>query len=438
MLFKEHGYSLYLVGGAVRDYVLGKENHDYDFTTDAEPNEIKKIFKRTIDTGIKHGTVTIRYKGEGYEVTTFRSEGEYHDGRHPDSVKFIKSLEEDLKRRDFTINALAADLFTGEIIDLHNGLDDLNAKTIRAIGNPIERFSEDALRMLRACRFASKLGFDIDKNTLDAMKKLHENVKAVSAERIKEELFRLIDGTNPRKGIEAMRLTYLLDDILPELFKCYGVAQDGYHNEDVYEHQLLALERCQEMNYPIEVKVAALLHDIGKVDTKKEGKNHFTYYGHEKLSAKLAYNILKRLKASNQEIEDITHLILNHMFSYTHDWTDSAVRRFISRIGIDYLDRLFMLRDADLKATTGQCPDSTKELEELKQRINKELEERNAITLKDLAINGNDLIALGFQKDKRLGNTLNILLDKVIDDPKLNTKDDLLAIAQSLFQDQEK
>jgi len=433
-IFKERGFSLYLVGGAVRDYLLGKQNHDYDFTTDAEPTDIKQIFKRTIDTGIKHGTVTVLYKGGSYEITTFRTEGEYKDKRHPDSVCFVKSLEEDLKRRDFTINALASDLFTGELIDYNNGLSDLSMHIIRAIGNPLDRFREDALRMLRACRFSSKLDFDIEQKTLDAIKQLHENVKAVSAERIKEEFFKLIDGIAPRKGLEAMRTTGLMHDIIPELSKCYGVEQNGFHNEDVYEHQILALERCQEKGYPIEVKVAALLHDIGKPETKKEGKEHFTYYGHDLLSAKLTISILRRLKASNQEIEDISHLIEMHMFSYTSEWSDSAIRRFIKRVGTKYIDRLFMLRDADIYATTGPCPDSSKELLELKKRIKKELEEKNAISLKDLAINGNDLLKLGL-KGKDIGATLSKLLDIVIDEPKLNAKEKLLSIANDLSLD---
>lgn len=434
-IFKENNFSLYLVGGAVRDYVLGNKNHDYDFTTDAEPLDVKKIFKRTIDTGIKHGTVTVLFKGSSYEITTFRTEGDYNDRRHPDRVTFVKSLEEDLKRRDFTINALAANLFTGEIIDCHNGIDDLKKRIIRAIGNPQERFTEDALRMLRACRFSSKLDFDIEENTLDAIKKLHSSVNAVSSERIKEEIFKLIDGKSPRKGIGAMRMTGLLDDILPELSRCCNVEQGGYHNEDVYEHQILALEYCERKRYPIEVKIAALLHDIGKPDTQQKGDERFTFYGHESVSASLTYSVLKRLKASNKEIEDITHLIKNHMFSYTPDWTDSAIRRFIKRVGVDYLDRLFMLRDADINAMTGISPDSFESLDEMKTRINKELDAKNAISLKDLDINGNDLIQLGIPKGKEMGAILNTLLDRVIDNPELNTNKKLKDIAISLAQD---
>lgn len=436
-IFKDNGFSLYLVGGAVRDYILGKQNHDYDFTTDAEPDEVKKMFRRTIDTGIKHGTVTVLYKGESFEITTFRTEGNYHDGRHPDNVYFVKSLEEDLKRRDFTINAIVADLFTGEILDYHNGLGDIENKLIRAIGDPTERFTEDALRMLRACRFSSKLGFDIEEETLSAISKLHENVKAVSAERIKEELFKLIDGANPRKGLEAMRKSGLMAAIIPELSRCYGVEQDGYHNEDVYEHLVLALERCQQMNYPIEVKVSALLHDIGKPETKKEGKEHFTYYGHEIVSARLSENILSRLKASNQEKQDITTLVKNHMFSYTRNWSDAAIRRFINRVGTEYLARLFMLRDADSIATTGPCPDSSEEIKEFKERIAKELNSTNAKTLKELKINGTNLIEMGIPKGKQIGTILSKLLEMVIENPYLNEYKKLKELALLLSQDLE-
>lgn len=430
-IFKQNGYSLFLVGGAVRDYVLGRKNHDYDFTTDAEPNEVKEMFKRTIDTGIKHGTVTVLFKGSSYEITTFRTEGNYTDNRHPDCVKFVKNLDEDLKRRDFTINALAADLFTGEIIDQHNGLDDLDKKKIRAIGNPVERFSEDALRMLRACRFSSKLDFDIEQSTLDAIAKLHKNVLDVSAERINEEFFKLIDGTNPIKALEYMRSTGLMETLFPEIHNTIGVEQGGFHNEDVYTHLLLALKRANEMDYPLEVKMAALLHDVGKPSTRAEGKDRYTFYSHEIASEKIVLEILTRLKASNKEKEDISHLVREHMFSYTPDWSDAAIRRFINRVGVDYLDRLYMLRDADFAATTGDCPDSSERLEELKRRISKELNQNNAKSIKDLKINGNDLMQLGIPKGKEIGKTLSYLLERVIEQPELNTKERLASLVRS-------
>lgn len=430
-IFKDHGFTLYLVGGAVRDYILGKQNHDYDFTTDAEPMEVKRMFRRTIDTGIKHGTVTVLYKGGSYEITTFRTEGDYTDSRHPDSVKFVRNLDEDLKRRDFTINALVADMFTGEIIDRHEGLEDLKQGIIRAIGVPEERFKEDALRMMRAARFSSKLGFRIEEETLKAMEKLHENISAVSEERIHEELFRLIDSPNPRMGLEAMRTTGLLDKVLPELSACYTCTQDGYHQETVYEHQLLALERATSKGYPLTVKVAALFHDLGKVKTKREGDGHFTYYGHELVSEKLVLAILSRLKSSNQEKDDVAKLVREHMFAYTSDWSDGAVRRFMTRVGIDYLDQLFMLRDCDKAGTTGPLPDDSASEQELKARIQKEIEKNSALSLKDLKVNGKDLMNV-VPKGPLMGKVLNTLLDKVLEDPSLNEKENLLALAEEL------
>lgn len=431
-IFQQNGFSLYLVGGAVRDYVLGLENHDYDFTTDAEPMEVKKMFRKTIDTGIKHGTVTVLFKGGSYEITTFRTEGEYHDGRHPDKVSFVRNLDEDLKRRDFTINALAADLRSGTIIDKHNGLEDIKKGVVRAIGIPEERFTEDALRMLRACRFSAKLGFEVEKDTKAAIEKLKENVKLVSAERIKEELFRLIDAPYPRMGLETMRETGLMDIVLPELADLYGLEQGGFHKEDAYEHSLLALERARDKSYPIEVKVAALLHDIGKKATRKEGESRYTFYGHESISEKLSTKILDRLKCSNNEKKIILRLIREHMFSYTRDWTDGAVRRFINRVGINSIDRLYMLRDCDNEATTGEKPDNSELQNELRERIRLELERNSALTLKDLKITGDDLLSIGIEKGPSIGRILNQLLELVIDNPELNEKEKLSSIAREL------
>ena len=431
-IFEKNGFSLYLVGGAVRDYVLGLDNHDYDFTTDAEPLEVKKMFKKTIDTGIKHGTVTVLFKGGSYEITTFRTEGEYHDGRHPEKVSFVRNLDEDLKRRDFTINALAADLRSGTIIDQHEGLADIKNGVVRAIGIAEERFTEDALRMLRACRFSSKLGFEVEESTKMAISKLKENVKLVSSERIKDELFRLIDSPHPRMGLETMRETGLMDIILPELSALYGLEQGGFHKEDAYEHSILALERARDMKYPIEVKVSALLHDIGKKQTRREGETRYTFYGHEGVSERMTLGILERLKASNNEKKIILRLIREHMFSYTPEWTDGAVRRFINRVGINSLDRLYMLRDCDNAATTGEKPDNSHLEKELRTRINSELERNTALTLKDLKIKGDDLIKLGIEKGPSIGKILNQLLEMVIDNPELNEKEKLSSIAREL------
>ena len=435
-IFIDNGYSLYLVGGAVRDFLLRKENHDYDFTTDAEPEDVKRMFRRTIDTGIKHGTVTVIFRSRHFEVTTFRADGQYSDSRHPESVTFVKNLGEDLKRRDFTINAMAASLPDGEIIDLNDGKKDLRKKLIRAIGEPRERFQEDALRMMRACRFSAQLGFDIEEKTLSAMTALSKTIGNISAERIKEELFKLIVGKYPRKGLEAMRITGLMQEILPELSRTYGFEQGGMHTEDLYEHLVTALEEAEGHDYPAEVRLAALFHDIGKVDTREKGtEREYTFYGHDEKSAELVDRIFRRLKTSNEERENVAHLIRNHMFSYTPDWSDSAVRRFIRRVGLDNINPLFQLRVCDALATKGHKADPTMLLS-FADRINAELDKENALTLKDLRIDGSKLQKLGIPKGPIIGKILNELLEEVIDNPELNNEEYLKERSLSLFRGQ--
>lgn len=431
-VFSGHGYKIYLVGGAVRDHLLGISNHDYDFTTDAEPQEVKAMFKRTIDTGIKHGTVTVMFKGGKYEITTFRSESGYFDMRHPEKVEFIKSLEEDLMRRDFTINAFAADLCTGEIIDLHEGIKDLKLHLIRAIGNPEERFNEDALRMMRACRFSAKLGFEIEKGTFEAMRKLKGNIASVSAERIKEELFSLISSPHPQYGLEAMRESGLMEIIIPELYSCCNVEQKGVHSDDVYTHSVKTLMWAQKNGHKTEVRIAALFHDIGKPATRKEGESRsYTFYNHEKVSAELWRNICARLKTGNDERDKVAHLIENHMFNYDPSWSDAAIRRFMKRIGPENLDDLIDLRMDDAMAISGSFNPSL--LLSLLDRIGIEKEKQSAISLKDLKINGRDLIEEKIiPPSKKMGRILELLLDEVVETPSLNRREYLLERARVL------
>ena len=435
-IFRANGYSLYLVGGAVRDYILGKENNDYDFTTDAEPNDIKAMFRRTIDTGIKHGTVTVIFHRKHYEITTFRVDGDYSDSRHPETVEFVKSLEEDLSRRDFTINAFAAELPEGRIIDMHDGMHDLKKKVLRAIGDPVKRFEEDALRMMRGCRFSAQLGFSIERETENAMDKLSGTIGKVSAERIREELFRLIGSEYPRMGLEAMRRTGLMEEILPELSATFGFEQGGLHAETLYEHLLLALEWSANHGYPMTVRLASLFHDIGKTAVRAPGKDRmWTFYGHEEASAEMVDAIFRRLKTSNEERESVMHLVRNHMFSYTPDWRGSAVRRFIRRVGIENIDPLFELRIADMNATLGHAPDISN-LYAFAARINEELDKNSALSIRDLDINGTRLIQLGIKPGPEIGRILSALLDEVIEDPSLNNKDYLEKRAISLSRSQ--
>ena len=428
--FSDSGHKLYIVGGAVRDFLLGRENHDYDFTTDATPEEVTALFpSSTIPTGIKHGTVTVLYRKEAYEITTFRTEGAYSDGRHPDSVSFVRDLAEDLSRRDFTVNAFAASTEDGTIIDLHGGLDDLKKKTIRAIGEPKDRFDEDALRMLRAVRFAAKLGFEIEEKTFEAVKKDAERITLISKERIREEFFRLIDSPEPARGLELLRTSGLLKYILPELEAAYGFEQLGLHSDDVYHHTLKALEEAKRLGYPLSVKLAVLFHDLGKVEARRgDGESGYTFYGHENISEKIAERTLKTLKCSTEEIRKTCSLVRNHMFAYTPEWSDSAVRRFIIRVRLNDIPELFDVRRSDALSMDPKADFTL--LNSFEQRIETEVEKQSAMTLRDLAVNGNDLKNEKIAEGKKLGQVLNYLLDEVIEDPSLNERDKLINLAR--------
>ncbi|AEV28344.1 putative domain HDIG-containing protein [Sphaerochaeta pleomorpha str. Grapes] len=427
--FKDAGFSLYIVGGAIRDYLLGIENDDFDFTTDAEPTEVISLFHHVIPTGIAHGTVTVIFEKQKFEVTTFRSDGSYVDGRHPESVTFIRNLEEDLKRRDFTINAFAADCSTGEIIDLHDGRKDLKNQCIRAIGDPQLRFKEDALRIFRGCRLASKLNFSIEKETLEAMRDLKDNLLLVSMERIRDELFKMVESNQPIIGLTYLKQTSILTLLFPALAKGEGIEQGGMHHQDILSHNFSSCQAAADMHFPLEVRLAALFHDIGKSTTiaNKNGVN--TFYQHEIVGQKETKKIMSHLKASNEQINTVSLLVREHMFSYKEDWTDSAVRRFINRVGLAYIPLLFQLRLADQKAIHDSI-DITM-VSELDGRIQKILSAHDALSIRDLAINGNDLMQAGIPKGPRIGQLLNLLLETVLDDPKQNKKEQLLAIAES-------
>jgi len=433
-IFITNNFHLYLVGGAVRDYLLNIDNNDYDFTTDATPEEIIAMFPRsTIPTGIKHGTVTVVFKKQMFEITTFRSETDYLDKRHPSKVEFVRDLSTDLERRDFTINALAVDLNTGEIIDQHEGLTDLNYHIIKAIGKAEERFDEDGLRLLRACRFAAKLNFTIEKNTLKAMKDKCENIKPISEERIHEELFKLLCSKYPKTGLELLYQTGLLAIILPEFIPTVGMEQKGFHKYDVWTHTLLATQASADNDFNDYVRIASFFHDVGKGVTRAlSDTGVYTFYNHEIEGEKLTKLILKRLKSSNEEIKVISHLVRHHMFNYTTDWSDSAVRRFINRVGLEYIPLLFQLRIADQIAIAGK-PDFTS-LEELEARIERIKQEQCALTLSALKLDGNQLIALGIPKGKLIGQILNYLLEQVIEDPSLNESDKLTTLALSYYK----
>lgn len=429
-VFQKAGFSLYLVGGSVRDWLLHLPNDDYDFCTDALPSEVRSLFRHVIPTGIEHGTVTVLYKSGSYEVTTFRTEEGYSDMRHPDEVTFVRSLEEDLKRRDFTINAFAVNCVEGKIIDLHDGYLDLKARTIRAIGNPHERFQEDALRIMRALRFASRLDFDIEEQTFLSMEELAPNLLKVSKERIHEELCKLLMTDHPSKGLSLMVSSGVMDILFPTLSKGKEVLQNGMHHDTVLEHCIACAQAAANHHYPLFVRLAALFHDIGKSDTVVYREDANTYYGHDKKGAEMTEDILRGLKASNEEISIVSLLVREHMFRYTHEWSDGAVRRFINRVGKTEIEDLFRLRFADEESTSGRA--SYESIRELDERIKKVYAQSDALSLKDLAVHGNDLMEIGI-KGPLLGKTLTYLLDVVIDDPLQNEKGKLIALARDYF-----
>lgn len=445
-IFVQHGYKAYLVGGAVRDMLMGKEPHDWDVTTDATPEQVMSIFRKVIPTGIAHGTVTVLFMKNEIEVTTFRTESDYSDGRHPDKVEYTGNIEEDLSRRDFTINAIASYLGDGTITDPFHGRDDIKRKIIRTVGNPLERFSEDGLRPVRAVRFSAQLGFEIERETLKAISEpeILKKTSGISLERFRDELLKLMKAEKPSAGLKLMEESGILDIFIPELKKCRGCIQGdfrGYHQFDVLDHLFYACDGAPASKQ--NVRLAALFHDIGKPDVKRviptpQGEQ-FTFYNHEAKSQQITKEILFRLKFSNAEISNICHLVVNHMFNYTQDWTDAAVRRFLAKIHEENLEDLYDLRLADIYGMNnapvrGQDSRTIALLNELKDRISKETEKNSVLSLKQLAVNGKDLMKNGISAGKDLGFVLNQLLETVLEDPSQNEKEQLIKIALNIYK----
>lgn len=418
------GHSAYVVGGAVRDSLLGRKSTDWDVTTSATPEQVRAAFDHTIPTGAEHGTVTVVLDGGKIEVTTMRAEGDYVDGRHPYSVCFIHDIEADLARRDFTINAIAYDPIDDRLVDPFGGSADLQSQVVRAVGTPEDRFREDHLRILRAIRIASVLRFQIESATLCAIARCSSMIAKVSAERIRDELDKLMESEKPSAGIELMRTTGLLGHIIPELLEGYGVEQNRYHAYTVYEHNI---RTADEVSGDVGLRLAALLHDVGKPSVKQG--EHF--YGHEKTGGRIARRVLSRLRYPGRVVDRVAHLVEQHMFRYEPNWSDAAVRRFIMRVGVKHLDDIFELRRAD-RAGSNREPDPG--LDELRRRVDQILSRGAFLTLRDLAIDGNDVKALiGSDVPRRvIGVILARLLDEVIEEPSLNDRQKLLKRASDL------
>ncbi|MCX8123641.1 MAG: CCA tRNA nucleotidyltransferase [Spirochaetes bacterium] len=429
---QDRGYECYLIGGSVRDLILGLPVYDYDFATNAYPEEVMKLFKRVVPTGIKHGTVTVCMRHAQYEITTYRADGKYTDGRHPDLVMFSKTLKEDVERRDFTINGLAYDVINHQIIDYVGGMEDIDKRIIRTIGNPLQRFSEDGLRPYRACRLAAKLHCSIHKDTLEAIPQVLEIAKKISVERVRDEIKKMLEADKPSEGFEYLRVTGLLNLCMPELAEGFGMQQNKYHMYDIYYHSIYSCDAAPKEK-PL-LRMAALLHDIGKIKTRREGSDgDYTFYNHEVISSTIARKIMRRLKFSNDEIEYVCNLIVNHMFHYTPDWTDGAVRRFIRKVGLDNLEDLFVLRMAD-RCGNGMRDGLPEPIKKLKRHINKVIEKDNAFTVRDLDIDGYILMEqLNLKPGPTIGKILNELLERVLDNPELNNEQTLLALAHEIY-----
>ena len=438
-IFNNNGKQLYLVGGAVRDMLRGEKIHDWDIATDAHPDEVTAIIKKAkgkvVPTGIKHGTVTVFYKKHSAEITTFRTESDYSDGRRPDSVNYTGNIEEDLSRRDFTMNAIALRLPGGEITDPFGGEADIKKGIIRCVGNASDRFNEDGLRPLRAIRFAAQLGFEIETGTLEAINGALEKCGKVSMERVRDEIDKILLSPVPSRGFLLMEKTGLLSLFLNELFLCRNVEQNGYHAFDVLGHSLFACDYTARESYSHELRLAALLHDIGKPQTKKGGEitGIWSFHRHEDVSQEMCRKLLARLRYSNAVTDTVCHLIKEHMFNYTDDWSDSAVRRFIARAGEENLEDLFNLRRADTYGHLGLEPNPQTLLPFIK-RIEKVLGKGRAFKIKDLAVSGKDLMEIGIPSGKTLGIILKELLETVLDDPEQNTKEKLLEIAHNFYK----
>lgn len=423
---EEAGFEAYAVGGCVRDSLLGREPDDWDITTSARPQQVKAVFPRTIDTGIQHGTVTVMMGKEGFEVTTYRIDGEYEDSRHPKEVIFTANLVEDLKRRDFTINAFAYNDRSG-IVDAFDGMTDLQNGIIRCVGEAKERFTEDALRMMRAVRFSAQLGYSIEEKTKEAIIELAPNLKNISAERIQVELVKLLQSPHP----DYLRIAYdlgITKVILPEFDRAMETPQNNpHHVYNVGEHLLHTLSYVKPDR---SLRIAALLHDIAKPDTEEtdsDGISHF--HGHADAGEEKAAAILRRLKFDNDTISKVKKYVKYH--DYKIEPRPRAVRRALNKIGKEYFEQILELKQADMLAqSTYQREEKEENLRQVRALYEEILRKEECVALKELALTGKDLMELGVPQGKQLGMILQQLLEDVLENPEHNTREYLVTLVQ--------
>lgn len=428
---KFNKYQGYIVGGSVRDFLLGLEPGDFDITTDASPDEILEVFSdfETISLGKAYGTIGVVVDGELFEITTFRQDGAYSDGRRPESVSFSKSLKDDLSRRDFTINAMAMDI-SGKIYDFYGGAEDLNRKLVRAVGEPMERFRDDKLRILRGIRFASSLNFEIESKTYDGIKYFSKDILQVSAERIQQEFNKILLSDKPSLGLDLMLDSGLLEVLIPEIMDSVGYDQmSPYHHRDLFKHMTCTMDQVDKV---LHLRLAALFHDIAKVDTltiDEDGHGHF--FGHDSIGAERVRAILKRFKYSKETIKKVSLLIENHMKAHP-EMGSKGLKRQIRRLGEDLIFDLLDLMIADMK-----CTRDDRDIDFLldrKAQVEDILDNKEVYNESGLAINGKDLIEIGYKEGRVIGETLEYLTEKVMEDNSLNTREVLLGIAKNRLE----
>jgi tRNA nucleotidyltransferase (CCA-adding enzyme) len=429
---RSQGKRAWIVGGCVRDMLRGRDGNDWDVCTDARPDELMKIFPRAIPTGIDHGTVTVVSNKVHYEVTTLRGESAYSDGRRPDAVSFVDDIQADLARRDFTVNAIAVDPVSGALIDPFGGRADLAAGVLRAVGDPMERFSEDGLRVLRAARFVATLEMELDPETESAIEPTLATFRKVSQERVRDEWVKTMKAVRPSRAFEVMRRTGILGVTCPELLLGVGMEQNKWHAFDVWKHGMECLDAC--VGDPI-LRISALLHDVGKPQTRawSDKTNDWTFYDHDVLGAEVAEPIASRLRFSNDEKARIVALVRHHLFHYSNEWTDAAVRRWMKRVGTDRIVDLYALNEADVRAKGRDASDDLAALAALKAHVERVAAAGAALSTRDLKINGRDLMTeVAMKPGPMIGKVLEALLELVLAEPELNERETLLARARDI------